>query len=129
MFGEKKMRIIIAGGREFADYEYLKEQMDILISLEEAGIEIEVVCGMARGADSLGKRWAEERGHKVIEMPANWELHGRSAGYKRNEQMAIKAKEDLNNMLAAFWDGKTRGTSAMIDLAKKYDVPTYIFKY
>lgn len=33
--------------------------------------DFEIVCGMSCGADSLGKRHAEERGYAVKEMAAN----------------------------------------------------------
>lgn len=41
-------RVIIAGGRLFDDYTYLKESMDYL--LQNINDEIIVVCGKARGA-------------------------------------------------------------------------------
>lgn len=53
-------RVIIAGGRLFDDYTYLKESMDYL--LQNINDEIIVVCGKARGADTLGERYARERG-------------------------------------------------------------------
>ena len=49
------MRLIIAGGREFNDYELLKEKVDYLLR-NKKGETIEIVSGKARGADSLGER-------------------------------------------------------------------------
>lgn len=49
-----------------------------------------------------------------IVMNANWEKHGKSAGYKRNQEMA-----NVSTHLIAFWDGKSRGTKHMIDIAKR----------
>ena len=83
-----------------------------------------IVCGEARGADSLGKRLAYEKGWKVLSFPADWDKHGKAAGYKRNDEMARNA-----DALIAFWDGKSRGTKHMIDLAKKYGLQTRIVGY
>ena len=48
------MRVIIAGGRDFNDYERLCKIME----KAQRKIDIEcIVCGKARGADSLGEKW------------------------------------------------------------------------
>ena len=78
----------------------------------------EVVCGGAKGVDSLGKQWAEEHQVPVTMFPANWEKYGKSAGPKRNQEMAEYAEA-----LIAVWDGKSRGTKSMIDLAVERDLP------
>lgn len=106
-------RVIIAGGRDFADYDMLSRVMDQL--LKNVTSDIMVVCGMARGADTLGERYAIERGYQVSYYPAEWDKYGKSAGYIRNEKMAQNA-----DALVAFWDGNSRGTKSMIELAKKY---------
>lgn len=46
------MRVIIAGGRDFSDYDKLRRTVTHLLSRQ---VEVVVVCGEARGADSLGK--------------------------------------------------------------------------
>jgi hypothetical protein len=130
MDGGIKMRIIIAGGRDFDNYAILRHNViKILIELsptEEP--DIEIVCGKARGADTLGERYAKDNNYKVKYFPANWDLHGKSAGYKRNEKMAIYAKED-NGVLIAFWDGQSKGTKHMIDLANKHELKVFVVNY
>lgn len=81
-----------------------------------------IICGMAAGADMLGRRWAHENALAVVEMPADWEKHGRSAGYIRNEEMAKKADQ-----VVVFWDGLSKGSKNMIDLAIKYGKPCLVF--
>ena len=61
------LRVIIAGGRSFGNYERLKRVMDHLLS--NTADEIVVVCGMARGADSLGDQYAKEKGYEVRYFP------------------------------------------------------------
>lgn len=115
-------RVIIAGGRLFDDYTYLKDSMDYL--LQNVKDEITVVCGKARGADTLGERYAEERGYAVHYFPADWDRYGKPAGHIRNEEMAKNA-----DALVAFWDGKSRGTKDMIKLARQYGLRVRVKNY
>ena len=115
-------RVIIAGSRDFSDYALLKRTMDTLLSnIKE---DITVVCGKARGADTLGEQYAKERGYAVAYFPADWDKYGKAAGFIRNEQMAQNA-----DALVVFWDGKSRGTKNMIELAAKYKLKVRIKKY
>lgn len=108
------MKVIIAGSRTFNDYDKLKEVCNIYLKDLK---DIEIVSGTAKGADKLGERYANEYGYKVIQFPADWDKHGKSAGYKRNDQMAKYA-----DMLIAFWDGESKGTKHMLDLAKSHNL-------
>lgn len=117
----KEKRYIIAGGRDFNDYHLMKSKLDQIIKDKENS---EVVCGMANGADLLGKQWAEENDIDVIEFPANWTKYGKSAGPVRNIEMANYATH-----LIAFWDGESKGTKHMIDVAKKHNLKVGVIKY
>jgi ABC-type enterochelin transport system substrate-binding protein len=115
------MKVIIAGGRNFNDYDKLRESCDnILINQEE----VEVVSGTSSGADTLGERYAQEKGYKIEKFPAQWDLYGKSAGYKRNQQMAEYA-----DGLIAFWDGKSKGTKHMIDIATNKGLKVRVVRY
>lgn len=115
-------RVIIAGGRNFDDYVILKRTMDKILANITEGVV--VVCGMARGADTLGEQYAREKGYEVNYFPADWNKYGKSAGYRRNEQMAQNA-----DALVAFWDGQSRGTKHMIDLAYRYGLKVRVIRY
>lgn len=104
------MKIIIAGSRDFNDYNLLKSRCDEILAPIS---DIEIVSGKARGADTLGERFAKESGFPIKEFPADWKSYGSSAGMIRNRQMAEYA-----DMLIAFWDGESSGTKGMINLAK-----------
>lgn len=108
-----EFRVIIAGGWDFDDYEYLKESMDYFLSKIKR--KIVIVCGAARGADILGARYAEECGYEVRYYPADWKSNGKSAGFIRNLEMAQNA-----DALVAFWNGQSSGTKHMIETARKY---------
>jgi|ERR1039458_1423661 hypothetical protein len=72
-----------------------------------------IISGAARGADALGERWACEHAIPLVRMPADWDAHGRRAGYLRNLEMAKQAQA-----LIALWDGTSRGTAHMIETAR-----------
>lgn len=60
-------RVIIAGGRDFDDYQLLKATMDkLLCNITD---EITVVCGQAKGADTLGEQYAMEKGYAIDYYP------------------------------------------------------------
>ena len=115
------MKVIIAGGRNFNDYNKLRESCDNILVNQK---DVEIVSGMAAGADTLGERYAQEKGYEVKKFPAQWDLYGKSAGYKRNQQMAEYA-----DGLIAFWDGKSRGTKHMIDIANKMGLKVRVVRY
>tara|TARA_R110000764_G_scaffold211319_2_gene297384 strand:+ start:756 stop:1124 length:369 start_codon:yes stop_codon:yes gene_type:complete len=118
---ESTIRIIIAGGRHFNDYEFLKKEASIFISEIENGEHIEIVSGGAKGVDSLGEKFAEEKSLELIVFPANWKKFGRAAGPKRNAQMAEYATH-----LLSFWNGESKGTKSMLTLAKKENLKVKI---
>ena len=115
-------RVIIAGTRDFADYEALKTYADYKLSRIEDSIEI--VSGGSRGADTLGEQYAREKGYSIKRFPAEWEKYGRSAGPRRNEAMARYA-----DALLAYWDGESRGTKNMIELAKANGLKVGVYQY
>jgi hypothetical protein len=110
------MKVIIAGSRQISNYQVVVDVLnnaDIVIT--------QVVSGAARGVDKLGERWAIENNIPIKQFLPDWSKYGRSAGYIRNEQMAKYAEG-----LVAIWDGYSRGTGHMIDLARKHRLVVHI---
>ena len=120
----KLFKAIVAGGRDFNDAGLMVGRLDYFLSSKSGCTKISIISGMAKGADTLGASYAEVRGYLVWPYPANWELHGKSAGYKRNQEMA-----EVADVLVAFWDGKSRGTKHMIDIMRKLNKPVRVVKY
>lgn len=128
----QELRIIIAGSRDFIDYNLLKDSMrDILKNTYLEGInKIKIISGTARGADQLGEKFAKQFKLEVVRFAAKWDIFGKRAGYIRNEEMAKYSVKDGNyGMLVAFWDGKSRGTKHMIDLSKKHGLEVHVIKF
>lgn len=119
----KEYRVIVAGGRNFDDYNLLSATLDTAFGFVPKE-DIALISGTARGADSLGEQWATERGIEVLRFPANWDTYGKSAGYRRNEEMA-----KAGNYLIAFWDGQSRGTQHMIGIAARGGLHVTVVPY
>lgn len=119
-------KVIIAGGRDFTDYEYMSKVLSKLLfnSSPFDGDSITIISGMAKGADTLAIQYADEHQMTKILFPANWKKYPIIAGFLRNEDMLKIATHVI-----AFWDGKSSGTKHMIDIAEEKGIPVWIYKY
>jgi len=114
------MRTIIAGSRDITDMSELE------IALRSCGwIPSTVLCGMAKGVDTLGRLWAVAQSIPVEEYPAEWRSSDgsldRRAGIRRNCVMG-----DHADALLALWDGKSHGTRHMINYAKQKGLHIFV---
>lgn len=110
------MKVIIAGSRDVTSL-YLVEDASLMSKFDIT----EVVSGGARGVDRLGEIFAEKNGLPVKVFPADWIRFGKSAGHRRNREMAQYA-----DALVAVWDGVSPGTKGMILEMKKPKKPVFI---
>jgi hypothetical protein len=120
------LRLVIAGSRNFDDYDLLESTLNEFIEFHSIGDPdpgVLIISGLAKGADLLGVQYANQKGYKVEEFPANWKL-GRSAGPKRNLEMAKSA-----NSCIVFWDGVSKGTANMIELAKRFQLKLLVINF
>jgi hypothetical protein len=104
------MRVLVCGGRYFADAELLNRTLDELHDKTRITL---LIHGAQRGADKLAGSWARGRIVPVKEFPADWRKHGNSAGPIRNRQMLKEGKPDL---VIAFPGGV--GTADMMEQAR-----------
>jgi dissimilatory sulfite reductase (desulfoviridin) alpha/beta subunit len=117
-------KVIIAGSRGFSNYKLLREQCNKYLREKRKTSNIIIVSGHARGADTLGEKYAQDEGFALEIYPAQWKKLGKQAGYRRNEQMA-----EVADALIAFWDGESRGTKHMIDIMNNKGLPTKVVNY
>jgi hypothetical protein len=114
------MKVIVAGGRDFDDYGLLVRKLNKILD----GNNATIVSGHAKGADSLGERYATTYELKLKVFPAEWHKYGHGAGHVRNRQMAEYA-----DVLVAFWDGESKGTRGMIHDAIELGLEVHIYRY
>lgn len=114
-------RVVVAGCRYYVNYNEAKAYLDYCLSEIRRNNTIVIVSGGCRGADALGERYAEENGFRIEKYSAEWQKYGRSAGPKRNLEMAKKS-----DYVICFWDGKSKGTASMIQCARKCGKPVKV---
>lgn len=107
----EKITVLVSGGREYTNWDKVNEFLTDIH--KETPIE-KIVHGGARGADSLGGKWARENGVVEKVYKADWGTHGKAAGVIRNQEMLDSNTVEL---VIAFPGGK--GTSDMVSRAKK----------
>lgn len=112
------MKIVICGSRDWPT----QANDQIRTRIQQLPPDSTVIAGGARGVDNLAASYARAEGLAVIEVPAQWEIHGRSAGYKRNIAM-LDLQPDL---VIAFWNGQSRGTAHTIQAAETRRIPVEI---
>ena len=123
---EKKenFKVKIAGSRGFSNYKLLKETCDKYLREKKKTHNVVVISGHARGADSLGEKYASDEDLDLEIYPADWKKYGKSAGFRRNEQMA-----DIADAVIAFWNGESHGTKHMIDIAEEKGLNVKVVNY
>lgn len=113
------MKVAVIGSRTFKNYSLLRETLDNYypqISL--------IVSGGARGADSLGEKYAKEEGIQTLIFKPEWDKYGKSAGMIRNKYIIDNA-----DLVVAYWDGLSKGTKDSIDYATKLNKKLNIIKF
>jgi hypothetical protein len=108
----EKLNLVICGSRSITDEEKIFKVIDSVIS--EMNIA-SIITGGAKGIDAIGKEYAERKGIKHQEFPADWETYGKAAGPIRNKEMAI-----IGNATLAIVDDSSVGTWNMIENAVKW---------
>ncbi len=113
---EFKYRIVVAGSRSYNNFEEFAYMLERL--LHERGYEKAnsvIISGDAwAGPDAMAIRFAIMHWWKFSKFTADWERHGRGAGYIRNAEMKKVATD-----VYVFWDLVSRGSRNMLDISKK----------
>lgn len=103
------MKLLIVGSRSITNSNlspYISSDVDTVIS------------GGATGIDSLAEQYADlHRISKYIIRP-KYNLFGRAAPLKRNEQMV-----DMADAVLIIWDSRSKGTEYTLKYAQKKNKP------
>ena len=120
------MRLAIIGSRTFNDFSELLDFVTFWFfdGPNQCFHFNEIISGGAKGADSLGAKFAKDYKIKLTTFKPEWKKYGKSAGFIRNQTIV-----DNCDIVLAFWDGESRGTADTIGKAKKAKKPTFIVYY
>ena len=106
------MKLLIAGSRSITDFDispYIPNDTDLII------------CGGAKGVDTLAEQYADKMKISKYVLRPNYALYKRGAPIKRNYEMV-----ELCDMVLVFWNERSKGTKHTIDYANKIGKPIEI---
>ena len=111
-------RVLVTGSRTWTDTGTIR---DALASVWGDGAAVLVSGGCPRGADRLAEAcWTRWGGH-VERHRADWDRHGRAAGYRRNTAMVAAGA----SVCLAFLRAGSPGASHTAALAQAAGIPTH----
>lgn len=103
------MKLLIVGSRSITEFDlspYISTKVDTVIS------------GGAQGVDRLAEEYADAHHLSKYIMRPRYDLYGRAAPIKRNEQMV-----DMADAVLVVWDGHSKGAQATLKYAQKKNKP------
>lgn len=110
------MRVLLTGSRTWGDATAITWALDAIYwsNCIEPMVLVHGAC--PTGADAIADRWAVRASRVTVERhPADWERHGKRAGYIRNAEM-VQLGADL---CLAFIAGGSKGATHCAGLAEK----------
>jgi len=111
-------RVLVTGSRTWTDTGTIR---DALASVWGDGAAVLVSGACPRGADRLAEQLWTRWGGRVERHPADWDRHGRGAGYRRNTAMVAAGA----SVCLAFVRAGSPGASHTAALAKAAGIPTH----
>lgn len=119
--------LAVIGSRTFTDALQLERVLDKVIlrigRVHGDDVDLRIVSGGARGADTLGKRYADANGIPCEEIRPDYKAMGDAAPFVRNK--AIVAQADA---VVAFWDGRSNGTRDALAFARQLGRPVHVVR-
>ncbi|MBR2343970.1 MAG: hypothetical protein IKA64_06945 [Clostridia bacterium] len=99
------MKLLIAGSRGIKNFD--------LSAHVPSDTEL-IITGGATGVDALAEEYADRHKISKLVLLPRYNLYGKYAPLKRNEEMV-----DLADYVLVIWDGHSRGSRHTIDYARR----------
>lgn len=122
------MRLLVFGSRGWPLPYAVFSTLDAVWTINRGrdDYEMHIIAGGAKGPDVLAEQWADENRSLGVTKQifiADWAIHGRKAGWVRNNLMVDEGRP---THALGFWDGKSKGTGMMIDILARVKIPRRI---
>lgn len=122
---KRPIRLIIAGGLKFTDKDALRKELNAFMAEgNKDPKDVVIVSGTARGADKIGEELGKELGIDIVQFKTKWKdangVYNNTAWKANNAAMA-----ELGTHLLVGFNGTSRGTQHMIDLAREAGLPVF----
>lgn len=117
------MRILITGSRDWEDVETIDTAIQNAIG-NQWGPHVVVHGDCPRGADKMADDMARWRGIPVERHPADWDSHGKRAGFVRNSDMVNLGAD----VCLAFIRNNSKGATMTANLADHAGIRTVIYR-
>lgn len=108
------MVVLVAGSRNWADEDVIRERLVHLLAVCPKDVKPEVITGGADGADAIARSIALKLGCTITTYPPRYDTYGKKAPHIRNDEMLDRA-----DMVLVFWDELSKGTESVISKARK----------
>jgi len=115
------VKVLVCGSRGWNNDRIMREVLGYMAEYMSL-----LIHGDAPGADRKAAEWCEKHGNcECLAVPADWEKHGKNAGFLRNLEM-LDMLDSRYDTVVAFWDGESRGTKHTIENARNRGIVTMV---
>ena len=118
---KKDIKLAIVGSRTFNDLNMFYKLIQMIKVYYNI---IQIISGGARGADTIGEKYADDNNISKLIFKADWKKYGKKAGFIRNVDIIENC-----DLCLAFWDGESHGTKHDIELCEKMNKQCMVYNF
>lgn len=116
----KPYRVLVTGSRNWRYTPAIHCALDLVHLVHDRCVLVSGAC--PTGADAMAEKHATYLGWTIERHPADWEKHGKAAGFRRNTEMVNLGAD----VCLAFIRDDGRGATHTARLARDHGIPTTV---